>query len=116
MGTDATFIIQILNPGGNYINPYPWAKIEMRRDHTLFELLAGIRSEDPTNAVIPIHKIEHPVVGEAYTASLSELALVEKCYQEKTGKSHLELRAIIAALDALSENDDRKARVIYYYI
>ena len=115
MGTDAKFIIELVKPGSAYKSPLPWANIEVRRDYVLFDLLADARSSDSSNAAVSIQKVEHPTLGETYSATVADLKQVEMAYHTKTGSYHSGLRAITAALQAFEDSGEEVRAVFYFY-
>jgi hypothetical protein len=115
MGTDATGIIEVSDaPGtspdrGRRTSPFPWARVLFDRDYVLFDLLAGGRSCDPDDAVVPL--AEDMVAGVSACFRVADLELVHDAYRFKQGVESRDLRAIIAAMQALNDGDEERTKL-----
>lgn len=123
MGTDAYVVLELMKPepeGNNmpYHYPYPWARIELRRDYVLFDLIAGGRSDNPEDAAVPVKEFIHERHGTVAFLYASDLEVIANAYLKKTGKRAIELEAITVAmqkLNELNEGDENFTRFLIYF-
>ncbi|MGE0791988.1 MAG: hypothetical protein AB7S26_40310 [Sandaracinaceae bacterium] len=95
------------------------ARFDVRRDYELFDLLAGGRSDDPDDAVVPVRRFRHPGATEIDPRSTwvwrDELAQVMDAYRRSRGVACEDLATMIAAMDRINGDDPRRCRAAFWF-
>jgi hypothetical protein len=123
MSTDAIGHIEIVDarvmtrlaPRMPYQLPYEWARVSLTRDDVFFDLLAGGRSGDPRDAVVPVRNVRWDGAEaddpDSTWVTGADLAKVAVAYRAKTGVESVQARALAAMLRTLAGEDDEGVRL-----
>ncbi len=118
MSTDAFATLEPATGAPGHAAP-PLAKILLRRDYVLFDLIAGGRSGDPGDAVVAIRPVRWPGCTEDDPASTwllaSELELVAARYREATGHVSEDLVALIATMREHDAGREGATRCVVHF-
>jgi hypothetical protein len=126
MGTDATAILEILNEPALAALPtsiayrvtYAWAEVSLARDYELFDLLAGGRSGDRADAVVPVRPVRWQRATEddpdSSWVTTSELERVAEAYRAQTGRESAQARALVGMMRGLGQEGDVRLLVRFF--